>query len=92
VTGEKLKSGFVSLAQGAAKTTYEQDMGKWPVLEGEIMKSDGHKGCVIIDNPRMQQRLILDLLDWNAPKRARVWLNNECGCPVMPHCLPPRQE
>lgn len=37
---------------------------------------------MIIDNPRMNQRLILDLLDWNVPRRTGVWLNSECDCPT----------
>jgi hypothetical protein len=65
----------------------------WPLADGTLVHSDDHKGCVIVENPRMQQRLVLDYTDKNHPTRTRVWTvggGQECGCPLPQRCLPPR--
>lgn len=84
--------GVEAVEDGATVTTFEREIWKWPLADGEIMRSRGHEGCVVIDNPLMQQRLILDYTDANDPKRTRVWLPNDCTCPLNPVCLPPRYE
>ncbi|MGH7792118.1 MAG: hypothetical protein ACREOB_07350, partial [Thermodesulfobacteriota bacterium] len=95
MTSEPLKWGMVSVAQGNAVTDFDGDMTKWPLAQGELMSSDGHKGCIVIDNPLMDQRLILDYTDANRPKRTRLRLSGvsrECRCPLPDSCLPPRYE
>jgi hypothetical protein len=86
---------MVSIAQGTGKTDFPLDIGKWPLAEGEVMRSNGHEGCVMIDNSLLDQRLVLDYMDANNPKRARVKLSSggqECRCPLPDSCLPPRYE
>lgn len=95
--------GIVSVQDlPAAPVLFEQDVGRWPLAEGELMSSDKHTGCVMVDNPRLKQRLILDLSDAFVPKRTRVSLDGagqECKCPLpvdsssLPKvCLPPRYQ
>lgn len=95
MTSEPLKWGMVSVSEGNAVTNFEGDMTKWPLAEGELMRSDGHKGCIVVDNLLMDQRLVLDYTDANLPKRTRVKLSGvgrRCGCPLSESCLPPRYE
>lgn len=57
----------------------ERDIGKWALAEGDIINSRGKTGYVIINNPYVDQLLILDFSDHKHPKR---WLMN------APHALP----
>jgi hypothetical protein len=87
--------GMISVAQGSNVANFERDISKWPLVQGELMQSSGHNGCVQIDNPTMNLRLILDYSDANNPKRTRVSLLHggaRCGCPLVDECLPPRYE
>jgi hypothetical protein len=64
------------VAQGNTSYDDELDMSKWPLATGdkwpltkdELMGSEGHNVCITIDNPFMDQRLILDYADANHPK------------------------
>ena len=72
----------------------ETDMWKWPLAEGSIMNSEtdgrGNRlACVMIDNPALQRRLILDLSDWENPRRGEVQLPSECKCGNMICDQPP---
>src|SRR5439155_11598453 len=59
LTGDRLKWGMVAVSQGTVVTNFETDITQWPLAQGEAMRSDEHKGCVIVDNLLMKQRLIL---------------------------------
>ncbi len=78
-----------------ATTTFNDKVILWPLADGPIVHAEKHEGCVIIDNQRLNQRLVLDYLDKNHPIRTRVWLDTqgkECGCPLPQFCLPPRYQ
>jgi hypothetical protein len=95
MTSDRLKWGMVSIAQGTAQTDFPTDIAKWPLAEGEVMRTNGHQGCVTIDHAPLDQRLVLDYTDAHNPKRARVSLSGggvECRCPLPDSCLPPRHE
>lgn len=83
----------------------ERDYHKWPLAGasptsdplggpvpngGEVRSDEKIRACIIVDNTRMGQRLILDSSDEENPKRARVLLPTECRCPVVPGCQPQR--
>jgi hypothetical protein len=94
-TSGPLKWGMVAVSKSGTVTNFDGDMTKWPLAEGELMRSEGHNGCITIDNPLMDQRLILDYTDANRPKRTRLQLSGisrECKCPLPESCLPPRYE
>ena len=74
---------------------FDQNLSAWPFADGDIVHSDRHSGCVIVDNPRMQQRLVLDFTDRDHPKGTRTWMPlptgaQACGCPPEDRCLPLR--
>lgn len=103
VTDSRTKWGIINVANpinpAEEPHVFEREIRRWPLADGPLMRSpagndgtQGHDGCVIIDNPRMKQRLILDNSDWKNPRRTRVWLPTECGCPLHPSCLPPRYD
>jgi hypothetical protein len=59
------------------------------------MRSVGRNGCIEIDNPLVDERLILDFTDANKPKRSRFKLSTIsrlCTCPLPDSCLAPRYE
>ena len=92
---DPLRWNMVSIAENGATTSYEQDIaGRWPLADGELMRSEKHDGCIIIDNPLVGQRLIFDFTDAKHPRRTRVYLSSggECACPLSDSCLPPRFE
>ena len=72
-------------------TMYDQTVRDWPLADGELLRSDKHTGCVVVENPRMQQRLVLHYSVRDHPTRTRVWTTGagkECGCPLPRRCLP----
>jgi len=74
---------------GGPLDQYDDNIQGWDLATGELVHSDKHTGCVIVDNPRMQQRLVLDFSDKDHPKRTRVWLQgDECSCPMPERCWP----
>ncbi len=92
---------------GSPPLQIERDYHKWPLAAasptsnplggvsptgGEVRSDEKFRGCIIVDNTRMNQRLILDSSDAQDPKRARVLIPTECGCPVTPSCQPLRLE
>jgi len=76
---------------GGAPLLIERDTGKWPTAAGDIINAP-IPACVIIDNERIGQRLILDNSKWRSPARTRRYLPSRCGCPVTPECQPSRLE
>jgi hypothetical protein len=87
--------GMESMTDNTGVHQFEQTVSNWPFADGDIVHSDKHAGCVIVDNPRMQQRLVLDFTDQNHPKRTRTWMPlptgaQACGCPLDDRCLPSR--
>ena len=86
--------GIVSVTTpGGATTVFDRKVLLWPLADGGLVHSDKHTGCVIVDNPRLNQRLVLDYSDKNHPRRTRIWLDTEgkeCGCPLPLRCLPLR--
>lgn len=77
-----------------ANEKQETDIWKWPLAEGSIMNSwtDGQGNrlaCVMIYNPVLQRMLILDLSDWQNPRRGEVQLPSECQCGNMICDQPP---
>jgi len=95
LTSDPLEWGIVSLAAATGKTVFERDMTKWPLAQGEVMRSDDHRGCILVDNLKLGQRLVLDFTDAHHPKRTRRFLaaaGQECGCPLPDFCLPPRYD
>lgn len=92
---DKFTSGFISLQQGALVQTYDTDIKSWPLARGERMRSVGPRGCIEIDNPLVDQRLILDYSDASEPRRTRLKLSavaRNCTCPLPDSCLAPRYE
>jgi hypothetical protein len=89
------KWGMVSVSQGTSVTNYELDMKSWPLASGERMRSVNPSGCIEIDNPLADQRLILDYTDAMQPRRTRLKLSTIsrlCTCPLPDSCLAPRYE
>ena len=76
---------------GGPPLLIERDTQKWPLAAGDVMNAP-IPACVIIDNERIGQRLILDNSKARSPARTRVYLPSRCGCPVTPECQPSRLE
>jgi hypothetical protein len=58
-------------------------------LEDFIIRSEKHFGCVMIDNPALDARLVLDLSDALHPRSAYVKANRfdaNCRCPLSNEC------
>ena len=82
---------------------WERDIGKWHLAQSEVFDSKGsrtsledfvmwsekHYGCVMVDNPRLDHRLILDMGDALQPKSAYVTsqrFESGCRCPLSGPC------
>jgi hypothetical protein len=58
-------------------------------LEDRIIRSEKHFGCVMVDNPRLVHRLVLDLSDVMNPRSAYVMghrFDSGCRCPLSKEC------
>jgi hypothetical protein len=59
----------------------ETDTDRWPLAEGDIINSrkelgdSGHSGYVRVDNPSLQQRLVLDMQNHLIPRRYQYRLD-----------------
>jgi hypothetical protein len=69
--GNKYNWGIVSIG-GSPVDGNDRDITKWSLAEGDIINSDGHSGYLTIDNPFLNQRLILDMRDPLRPKRTEI--------------------
>ena len=83
--------------------SFERDIDRWDLATSEVFKPDGirtsledfvirsekHYGCVMIDNPKLDERLVLDLSDALNPKSAYVKgqrFDSGCRCPLSTEC------
>lgn len=81
----------------------ERDLTKWPLAESECYAKDGRrtdiddwiikswerKGCVMVDNPHLDQRLVLDLSNASKPRISLITADRHaegCRCPLEPRC------
>jgi hypothetical protein len=88
-TGKK-ELGIVDYDIGAGLVTSERRYDKWPVAAGDVMTSP-REGCIVVDNQHLQERLILDHIDVNKPRRTILQLpGRECRCPLPDSCISPR--
>ena len=72
----------------ATSSVYSPD-GQQTSLEDWIIRSEKHFGCVMVDNPRLDQRLVLDLSDAMNPRSAYVQdhrFESGCRCPLSKEC------
>ncbi|HEY2972452.1 MAG TPA: hypothetical protein VGJ48_08065 [Pyrinomonadaceae bacterium] len=63
--------------------------GQQTSLEDWIIRSEKHFGCVMVDNPRLDHRLVLDLSDAMNPRTAYVMdhrFDSGCRCPLSKEC------
>lgn len=82
--------GIVDFDAGAGVIKPERRYDRWPVAQGEVMSAP-KTACIIVDNERLQERLILDHADVNRPRRTIVSLpSRECTCPLADQCISPR--
>jgi hypothetical protein len=87
---DKKEWGIVDYDLGAGPVTPERHYDKWRVADGDIMTSP-KDACIIVDNQRLRERLILDHTDVNHPRRAILELPaQECTCPLPDRCISPR--
>lgn len=84
--------GIVDYETGAGLVKPERDLRKWPVADGDVMTAP-LEGCIVVDNRKLKQRLILDHTDVKRPRRTIVELpGRECRCPLPDYCIGPRAE
>jgi hypothetical protein len=83
---------------------FERDLNRWDLaasevftaggirtsLEDWIIRSEKHYGCVMIDNPARDERLVLDFSDELNPRSAYVKgqrFASGCRCPLSNECV-----
>lgn len=79
----------ISHGPTSAPTMPIRRLALWPIASGTLMTAP-KRGCVYIDNARLNERLILDHINVSHPMRALVKRNTECNCPLSLACLNPR--
>jgi hypothetical protein len=82
--------GIVDYDLGAGPVKPERRYEKWPVAHGDVMTTP-KEACIFVDNLHLKERLILDHVDVNHPRRTIVPLpGRDCTCPLPDHCISPR--
>jgi hypothetical protein len=78
---------------GGGIVTPERRYEKWRVAQGDVMTAP-MEGCIVVNNDRVLQQLILDHTDVNRPRRTIVPLPppRGCTCPLPDRCIGPRAE
>jgi hypothetical protein len=90
--GDKEKWDIVGYGDFSGTVAPERRFERWPVAEGPLMSSP-RRGCVFVDNLKLNERLIIDHTETLKPRRTVISLaKKECGCPLIDACLSPRAE
>jgi hypothetical protein len=82
---------IVDYDAGTGIVTPERKFEKWAIALGDPVSSP-IPACIVVENRKLQQKLILDHADVIRPRRAIVKSDSDCGCPLIDVCIGPRAE
>jgi hypothetical protein len=84
--------GIVDYDIGAGVVKPERRFDKWPVAAGDLMSAP-REGCIVVENQKLQQKLIIDHTNVKRPRRTIIALpRRDCACPLPDACISPRGE